>query len=177
MQNQLTGNSENIPKPPPVPKPPTIIDGMMQPGFPTAKVFTCFFLSDCMVFVKTGSISTDTAGSIRSFFGGYTSDALLLGAVGGLVDDYNRQKRMKNAARAVAWDPRQMVAAHKRNFMLPYNLIHTIEIKGPNFAGEARVVVDAGKIYKFRLNRQSKASFAYYERIFNDFLPGKIKKK
>ncbi|HBL75625.1 MAG: hypothetical protein A2W90_05040 [Bacteroidetes bacterium GWF2_42_66] len=171
MHTEPINNPENTPQ---APKPPTIIDGMMQPGFPTAKVFTCFFLSDCLVFVKTGSFSTNMAGTMRASLGGYTGDAMIMGAIGGIADYHNQQKRMKNAVHVAGWNPEQMVAVHKRNFMLPYSAINTIELKGPNFAGEVRVIVEAGETHKFRLNRQSKASFAYCEKIFSEFLPGKV---
>ena len=157
-------------------KPPTILDGLMQPGFP-AKVFTVFFLNECMVFVKTGSYSTDMGGTMRAALGGYTGDALIMGALGSLADYRNRNSRMKNAATVAGWNPDDMVAAHKRNFMLPYNLVNKIELKGPNFAGELRVIVDTGKTQKFRVNNQSKQSALYYEKIFNEFLPGKIFKR
>ena len=173
MQNEPISNSGNTPK---APKPPTIIDGMMQPGFP-AKVFTCFFLSDCLVFVKTGSFSTDMAGTMRASLGGYTGDAMILGAVGSIADYHNQQKRMENAAHVAGWDPEQMVAAHKRNFMLLYSAISKIELKGPNLFREVRVFIEAGKTHKFRLNNQSKTVFAYNEKVFNEFLPGKVQKK
>ena len=182
MQADPKGNHEKIPQPPPIPqsppipRPPTIIDGLMQPGFP-AKVFTCFFFSDCAVFAKTGSFSTNSEGLMRAYFGGYSSDALFFGAFAGLADYHNQQKRLKNAAGVVSWDARTMVAAHKRNFMLPYNAIRAVELKGPNFAGEIKVIISAEKNHKFRLDKQSKSTLAYYEKIFNEFLPGKVKKK
>lgn len=169
-QSKLTG-------PPPLPKPPTIFDGFVQPGFPLAKVFTCFFLRDCLVFVKTGSLSTNMGGSIRTSLGGFTGDALILGAMGSIADQHNRENRMEKAASVASWNAEQMVAAHRRNFMLRFSEIEIIRLKGPNFAGELRVIIESGKSYKFRLNNQSKNSVAYLEKVFNEFLPGKILRK
>lgn len=155
---------------------PTILDGFLQPGFP-AKVFTVFFLVDCLVFVKTGSIATNMGGTMQTALGGYTGDGLIMGALGSLADVRNRESRMNNAATVASWDPQQMLAAHKRNFMLPYSSIRQIEMKGPNFAGEVKVVVDAEKTHKFRLDKQTKTSIVYYEKIFSEYLPGRILKK
>lgn len=169
---EITNSSENQV----YQKPPTILDGLILPGF-LPKVFTSFFLKDCLVFVKTGSVNTDTSSGIRAFLGGSTSDALIMGALGSIVDARNREKRINKAASVAGWNPEDMVAAHKRNFMLPYNNINKIEFKGPNFAGELKIIVDADKTYKFRVNNQSKQSALYYEKIFNEFLPGKTFKR
>lgn len=155
---------------------PTILDGFIQPGF-LAKVYTVFFMPDCLVFVKTGSINTDTAGSIRASLGGFTGDALILGALGSIVDARNRKKRIEKAASVASWEPEVMVAAHKRNHMLPYHSIRQVTIKGPNFAGELRIAIEAGNTYKYRVNSQSKSSALYFQKIFNEYLPGKILKK
>lgn len=154
-------------------KPPTILDGLVQPGF-LAKVYTAFFMPDCLVFVKTGSVNTDMSGSMRAALGGATGDALIMGALGSIADARNRKKRIAKAASVASWEPEQMVAAHKRNYMLPYNAIKQVTIKGPNFAGELRIIVEAGIQNKYRLNNQSKASAQYVEKVFNEFLPGKI---
>lgn len=155
---------------------PTVLDGFIQPGF-LPKVFTAFFMKDCIVFVKTGSINTDTAGSIRASMGGYTGDALILGALGSIVDARSRKKRIEKAASVASLEPEQMVAAHKRNYMIPYNTIRQVTFKGPNFAGELRIVIEAGATNKYRINNQSKSSALYYEKVFNEFLPGRISKK
>lgn len=160
--------------PPPIPRPPTILDGFVQPKFIFGRVFTCFFLHDCLVFVKTGSFSTDIGGNIRAALGGATSDAILLGALGSVLDQRNSEKRINKAAAVASWDAEQMVAAHKWNFRLAYNSISVVKLKGPNFAGELRIFIEAGNEYKFRLDKQSKQSAAYCEKVFNEFLPGKI---
>jgi len=158
-------------------KPPTVLDGFLQPSFPFAKVFTCFFLNNCMVFTKTGSFGTNAAGTMRGSLGGFTPAAMVAGAVGTLVDMHNDGSRAEKAAGMSAYSPENMVAAHKRNFMLPYGDVRNVELKGPNFAGEFKVIVYADKIHKFRIDRQSKASAQYIESVFNQFLPGKIIKK
>jgi len=61
--------------------------------------------------------------------------------------------------------------------MLLYDEVEIIEIRGPNFARELRIIVNAAKIHKFRMDRQSKESAKYIERVFNEFLPGKVVKK
>lgn len=156
---------------------PTVLDGFLQPGFPLAKVFTCFFLNDCLVFVKTGSFGTNMSDTMRASLGGYTSTGLIAGAIGGVVDVFTADSRIKNATQVAGYSRENMVAAHKRNFMLPYQQITLIEIKGPNFAGELKVIFHSEKIHKFRINRQSKASANYIEQVFLKFLPGKIQKK
>lgn len=173
MKSEEMSNPDN---PHPKQLAPTILDGFMQPGFP-AKVFTLFFLDDCLVFVKTGSFSTNMGGTMQTALGGYTGDGLIMGALGSLVDMRNRESRMNNAAAVVSWDPDRMIASHKRNFKIPYNLIRRVELKGPNFAGEVKVLVEADKTHKFRLNKQSKSSIVYYEKTFNKYLPGKIFKQ
>ncbi|MBU0487012.1 MAG: hypothetical protein KKD31_03570 [Bacteroidetes bacterium] len=156
------------------PKPPTVLDGMMQPGFPV-KVFTTLFFENCVVFCKTGSFATDSAGTMRSALGGYTGAGLIMGAVGTLVDHTNRESRVNKAAAVAALEPQKIVAAHSRNFMLPYSSITSVELKGPNFAGELRVKVYAGgKKHKFRMDKQSKSTGKYITDVFNEFLAGKV---
>jgi len=158
-------------------KPPTVLDGFLQPGFPMAKVFTCFFLSECIVFLKTGSFGTNMAGTMRASQGGYTSTGLITGAIGGIADLFNDEDRINKASAVAGYSPENMVAAHKRNFMLTYEQIKSVEIKGPNFAGEIRIIINADKTRKFRIDRQSRDSAKYIERVFNEFLSGKIQKK
>jgi hypothetical protein len=155
-------------------KPPAILDGLIQPSFPFAKVFTCFFLYDCMVFAKTGSVSTNIAGTMRGYLGGYTPDAMVAGAIGTLVDAFNDDSRVSKAAEMAGFSPEAMVAAHKRNFMISYSEIESVEIKGPNFAREVRIIIQAGSRHKFRIDRQSKESANYIKKLFSEYLQGKV---
>ena len=158
-------------------KSPTVLDGFIQPGFPVAKVFTCFFLNNCLVFVKSGSFGTNIASTMRASQGGYTSTGLITGAIGGIFDLFNDENRIKKASEVAGYSPKNMVATHKRNFMLTNEHIKSVKIKGPNFAGEIRIIIDADKTHKFRIDRQSKESAKYIEHVFNEFFPGKIQKK
>jgi hypothetical protein len=157
--------------------PLTVIDGFMQPGFPLAKVFTCFFFPDGIVFAKTGSLGTDMAGTLRASLGGYTADAMIAGAIGGIADHFNSNKRIARASEIVEYQPESIVATNKRNFFLNYHQIQQLEMKGPNFSGEVRIIITAEKRYKFRINRQSKASAQYLEKVFTKFLSNKFQKK
>ena len=153
-------------------RPPTVIDGFIQPHFPFARVFTCFFFTDCLVFSKTGSGGTNTAGSMRSALGGYGTDAMITGGIGTIVDIVTSEKRGNKAAGLAAFSPEDMVAAHKRNFMLSYGAIQGVEMKGPNIAGELKVIITADKVHTFRIDRQSKESASYIKRVFNEFVHG-----
>jgi len=153
-------------------KPPTILDGLIQPHFPFARVFTCFFLKDCLVFTKTGGCGTNASGTMRSALGGFTPAAMLASAIGTIVDMFHDQSRASNAAGMAAFSPENMVASHKRNFMFSYCEIKSVEIKGPNIAGELKVIINADKTYKFRIDRQSKESANYIRRVFNEFTNG-----
>lgn len=156
---------------------PTVLGDFLQPGFPTAKVFSVFFLENKLVFTKTGSGGTDTAGKMRAGLGGFTSTAMIAGAIGTLVDSDSAKSRSDKASQMAALNADDMVKAHKLNFMLSYDNIKSVEIKGPNFAGELKVMVNADKTYKFRIDKQSKDSARYIEKIFNEYLPQKVIKK
>lgn len=157
------------------PEQPVILDGLVQPSFPFARVFTLFILPDCLVFTKTGSFGTNAAGTMRASLGGYSSEAMVAGAIGVLADQYNDESRRSAASVLASFSPENMVAAHKRNFMVPIEKVESLEIRGPNFAGELRIILHAGVRRKFRMDRQSKASAKYVTDLFNRFLPGKVK--
>lgn len=156
---------------------PTVIDGFIKPDFPFGKVYTCFFMTDCLVFVKTGRFGTNIKGSIHASQGGYTSDSLILGAIGGIIDMFNSDRRMKNANALASLTPIEMVNADKRNFMVPISEIRKIEFKGPNFANELIIRIFTEKLIKFRLDSQSKNSARYITDIFSAFIPSEIHKK
>lgn len=154
-------------------KPPTILSDLIQPGL-IAKIYTIFFMDDCMVFAKTGSGGTDTSGSMRAFHGGAGANALIFSGIGKIIDFHSSQQRGNAAAQYAALNPSSMVSAHKHNFMLTYNSVKMIELKGPNFAGEMKVIVTAETTHKFRVDNCSKSLADYFEKTFNEFLPGKI---
>lgn len=153
---------------------PVVLDGLVQPSFPFARVFTLFFLSDYLVFTKTGSFGTNASGTMRGSLGGFTPEAMVAGAIGTLLDQHNDESRMSEASAIAGFSPEKMVAAHKRNFMISYENVESVEIRGPNFAGELRIIVMAGSRHKFRIDKQSKSSAKYVKDLFLRFLPGKI---
>lgn len=154
--------------------PPTVLGGFLQPGLP-AKVYSCLFFNNCVVFGKTGSFSTDSAGTMRSALGGYTGAGMIAGAVGGLIDAASSANRTEKTAAMAGNMPDQIVASHKQNFKLDFDKISSVEIKGPNFAGEVKVIVNGGGAsHKFRVDRQSKASAKYIVDVFQKFLAGKV---
>jgi len=132
------------------------------------------FFQDCVVFFKTGSFSANTSGTMQAALGGYTGAALIGSAIGAIVDSASADSRSKQAASMSALNPDDIVNAHKNNFKLSYSEIRNIEIKGPNFAGEVKVIVNFAKTEKFRIDRQSKATTKYLVETFSKFLPGKI---
>lgn len=154
---------------------PAVLDGLVQPSFPFARVFTLFFIHDYLVFTKTGSFGTNASGILRGSLGGYTPEAMVAGAIGTLLDQHNDEARRLEASALAGFSPENMVAAHKRNFMISYENVESIEIRGPNFAGELRIIVMAGGRHKFRIDKQSKASAKYVKDLFLRFLPGKVK--
>lgn len=158
-------------------KPPTALGNFLQPGFPFAKIFTALFFHDRVVFAKSGSGATNAAGTMQASLGGFTPTALVAGAVGSIVDSVTSDKRAERAAGLAALDPEAIVASHKKNFMLPYGAVKSVEIKGPNFAGEVKVIIVADKTHKFRIDKQSKAAAKYIEEVFAEFFPGKITRK
>lgn len=155
-------------------KPPTVIDGLVIPGI-TFKVYSLLFFENCVVFVKSGSIATDTAGNMRSALGGYTGAGLVMGAVGSIVDQHSRENRMDNVASVAAYNPGMIAQAHKDNFLLLYQFIDYVEFKGPNFAGEIKLKFSAkGETRKYRIDNQSKSSGAYIRKVFESFLQAKV---
>ena len=154
---------------------PVVLDGLVQPSFPFARVFTLFFMHDCLVFTKTGSFGTNAAGTMKGSLGGFTPEAMVAGAIGTLVDQFNDQARKSEASELAAFSPEDMVAAHRRNFMISYDEVESVEIRGPNFARELRIIITArGDKHKFRIDKQSGSSAKYVTDLFLWFLPGKV---
>ena len=158
-----------------IPVQPVILDGLVQSSFLFARVFTLFFLQGYLVLTKTGSFGTNTYGSIRGSLGGFTPEAMVTGAIGTLADQLNEEGRRTRAFELAALSPDQMVAAHKRNFKISYEDVESVEIRGPNFAGELSIIVLAGGRYKFRMDRQSRVSAKNVKDLFLRYLQGKIK--
>lgn len=158
-------------------KPPAVLGNFLQPGFPLAKVFSVFFMENSLVFAKTGSGGTNAAGTMAANLGGFNPTALIASGVGTLVDKHTGEKRSDKTGQLAAFSAAEIVAENKRNFMIPFDAVKSVAINGPNFAGEVRVIITAHKVHKFRINKQSKNSADYIERVFVDFLPGKIIKK
>ena len=106
--------------------------------------------------------------------GGYTAEAMVAGAIGKLVDLHNDQERSSRVSEMASDTSESLVAAHKLNFQLSYAAVEKVEIRGPNFAGELRIIILADRKFKFRIDRQSRGSAKYVEDVFLRFLPGKI---
>ena len=154
--------------------PPTVMDGLIVPGL-SMKVYSALFFSNCVVFIKSGSISTDSAGSMRAVFGGYTGTGMIMGAVGSIIDANSRENRMEKTSSVAQLPPGVIAQMHKNNFLLLYENIKRIEFKGPNFADEVRVKIESNnQTYKFRIDKQSKSSAKYYRDVFERFLPQKV---
>src|SRR5665811_1371252 len=81
---------------------------------------------------------------MRTALGGYTGDGLIMGAIGTIIDQNNMEMRVSKTAAVAAYDPEEIVKTHKRNFLLRYGEIEKIELKGPNFAKELRIIIYAG---------------------------------
>ena len=157
-------------------KPPTVLDGFIQPGIP-GKVYTVFFLEDRMVFTKTGSWTTNAATTMSVSMGNTVGGRARGYAIGTLMDYHNRKARGDRAAELAGNTPEAMVAADKANFQVPYSFVTNVEVKGPNFAQELHIKIKAGKEHKFRVDKQSKDSAQYIMNVFNEFIPGKTIQK
>ena len=157
----------------PVEKPPTVLDGFIQPGLPV-KVYTIFFMKDCFVAAKTGSWTTHAAGTMSTAMGGSGASRSQGYAIGTLMDHFSSNSRGDKAEKLAGYGPDEMVAADKANFQVPYSFVTSVEIKGPNFANELHIKIKAGKDHKFRMDNQSKDSIRYVLNVFQEFLPGKI---
>jgi hypothetical protein len=157
----------------PVEKPPTVLDGFIQPGLPV-KVYTIFFMKDRLVATKTGSWTTYAAGTMSTAMGGSGSSRAQGYAIGSIMDHFSSNSRGDKAAKLAGYSPDEMAAADKANFQVPYGFVSSVEIKGPNFANELHIKIKAGKEHKFRIDNQSKDSIRYIINVFQEFLPGKI---
>lgn len=158
-------------------RPPAVLGRFLQPGFPFAKIFSVFFMKDTLVFAKTGSGATNAAGVMLASLGGYNATSMVASAIGSVADQHSEKNRSEKSVQLAAYSPEEIVASHKRNFMIAFSDVKTVEIKGPNWGGEVTVIITADKAHKFRIDKQSKDSAKYMESVFQEFLPGKVKRK
>ena len=154
-------------------KPPTILSDVMQSGL-WGRIFTIFFLEDGLVFVKTGSGTTDIAGSQRAFHGGYGATANITSGIGKLLDLSFSNKRGEAAVEVASYAPDDMVKLNKYNFKISYKNVSKVEIKKPGFIGEMKIILYADSIHKFKVNTNSEFLIKYYQDTFERFLPGKV---
>lgn len=154
--------------------PPTVLGNFLQPGFPFAKVFSVLLMDGVMVFAKSGSGGANAAGTLRASLGGSTPAALVAGAIGALVDAQTAESRAQKTAFLGGQAAQDILAADKRNFLIAFDAVKRVEVKGPNFAGEVKVLIDADKMHTFRIDRQSRDSAARITATLSGFLPGKV---
>ena len=150
--------------------PPTPLVGFVQSGF-FAKVYTCFFFANCLVFAKSGSFNPDTAGSMQASLGGYTEEAMIAGAIGKIFDSFISRQRNRKAMEVNCTNPESVVAAHKNNFKLDYSDISGVEITKPGWVGETKIKINATDIYKFTMKGMP---VGVLESTFKKFVPGKV---
>lgn len=155
-------------------KTPTILSDLIKPGLP-AKIFTAFFMDDRIVFAKTGSGSTNIEGTQRAFHGGFGASAAIMGGIGALMDYKRGKQRGDYAGEIASFSSEDILIADKNNFQVFYGNVSAVEVKGPNFAGELKIVVrENGNEHKFRMDKQSKDSANYIVCTFNQFIPNKV---
>ena len=155
-------------------RPPTVLGNFLQPGFPFAKVFSVLFMNGGMVFAKTGSGGTNAAGTLRASLGGSSPVALIASAIGTLYDTKSQDSRSAKTGQLGGQAVQDIVAADKRNFFVPFTAVKQVQVKVPHFGGEVKVIIEADKTHKFRIDRQSKESAKRIVSGFNEFLPGKV---
>ena len=149
---------------------PTPLVGFVKSGF-FAKVYDCFFFSNCLVFAKSGSFNPDTSGTIRASLGGYTREAMIAGAIGKLFDNFTGGQKTNRALEVDYMNPDSIVATHKSNFKLSYTAISGVEIIKPGWSGETKIKINATESCKFTMKGMP---VGVLESIFEKFLPGKV---
>jgi hypothetical protein len=148
---------------------PSVLDGFVKPGF-TAKVYTCLFFKECMVFCKTGSFGPNSSGTMSTALAGNIGDSLLLGAIGSIIDSFTNRKRVNKAAELLSLSPEEIAKSNKRNVLVKYSDVKRVEIKGPNFAGELRIRIHTSdNLIKYRLDKQSESLANYTRELFSKF--------
>ncbi len=170
------GPDPDEPDTPPVSgkKPPQVLSGLIQPGLP-AKIYSLFFMDEGMVAVKTGSGSTNTSGSMRAFHGGAGATANIMGGIGTLMDMHSANKRGNYLGQVGGMDTNSLLAENKVNFLIPYDAIQQIEMKGPGWGGEMKIKIHMpGKMHKFRVDTRSDAIAKMFFDAFTKHCPGKV---
>ena len=152
----------------------TVLTNFLQPSFPFAKVYSVFFMDNALVFAKTGSGGTNSAGTMSAALGGFTPIALLARAIGTLFDSSSAQSRADKTGQLASQSATDIVDSNKMNFTIAFEAVKNVEIKGSNFGGELKVTIYADKSHKFRIDRQSNASAKYIIDTFNQFFPGRV---
>ncbi|MCK6605081.1 MAG: DUF5684 domain-containing protein [Ignavibacteriaceae bacterium] len=158
-------------------KPPTILSDLIQPGL-VGKIFTIFFKEEGMVFVKTGSGSTNASGSMRAALGGAGPAATIMSGFGKVLDMANADKRGDYLGQVGGYDVNSLLSQHKLNFYVPYGMVERVELKGPSMMGEMKVKVFAGgQEHKFRVDTRSDSIARMFFNTFNEHCPGKVIKQ
>lgn len=157
-------------------KPPQVLSGLIQPGLP-AKIYSLFFMDEGMVAVKTGYGSTNASGSMRAFHGGAGATANLMGGIGTLMDMHSANKLGNYLGQVGGMDTNSLLAENKVNFLIPYDAVQQIEMKGPGMMGEMKVRIHMpGKVHKFRVDTRSDAIAKMFYDAFTKHCPGKVSK-
>ncbi len=153
---------------------PVVLDGFIKPGF-IARVYSLLLFPSCMVICKTGNFGSNSAGSMRASLGGNVGDGAILGAIGEIFDSARRNKRMEKAASLLSKSPEEIAQSDRRNYLISYNNIDRVEVKGPNFAGEIKLRIHTPtKTYKLRMDCQNKSSQIFFVNTLVEYLPGKV---
>ncbi len=160
--------------PAPQPRTPvTVLMDFIQPGFPFARVYSVFFLERELVFSRTGLGGTNAAGTLRGSLGGWSPAALIAGALGALADMFRSDRRVEKtvaAQRCIG----EGEGETEDDFTLPYDSITRVEVRGPNFVREIKVILWAGEERRFRIDRQTEGDAQRIRQVFERFLPGRV---
>ena len=171
-----SANEMEGPDTPPAPnkKPPQVLSGLIQPGLP-GRIYSLFFMDEGMVAVKTGSGSTNASGSMRAFHGGAGATANIMGGLGALMDMHSANKRGNYLGQVGGMDTNSLLAENKVNFLIPYDAVQQIEMKGPGMMGEMKVKIHmSGKVHKFRVDTRSDAIAKMFYDAFTKHCPGRV---
>lgn len=153
---------------------PVALANFVQPGFPFAKVFSVYFMDGQMVFAKVGSGGTNAAGTMRASLGGATPMAMIAGAIGGLLDSATEDRRLARSVQLADQRVAQLLDANRHNFALPLATVTRVELRGPNWFREVKVLISAESEHKFRIDKQSTDSLKAISSVFQQFLPGRV---
>ncbi|GJQ33611.1 MAG: hypothetical protein HBSAPP04_24500 [Ignavibacteriaceae bacterium] len=170
----VSRDDEEQPQPVSNKKPPLVLSGLIQPGLP-GKIYTLFFMDEGMVAVKTGSGSTNASGSMRAFHGGAGATANIMGGLGALMDMHSANKRGNYLGQVGGMDTNSLLAENKVNFLMPYDAVQQIEMKGPGMMGEMKVMIHMpDKVHKFRVDTRSDSIAKMFYDVFTKHCPGRV---